>query len=141
MNTRSLLAVGLSVIAFSSVIGGLISEDTGKTKPTAVREPADANSTESAAAPAKPSHENMENQKVLLNRLVTRLRHSARSFIYLRSVGFTESDEEFEKLISTNNAIFRRVRIIRRDEQGNRQIPGWPGVALTPEYRDQGERR
>ncbi len=144
MNTRSLLAVSFSVVVLSSALGGLISQDAGKTEPTAVREPADSSSAPSAAAPAAPSklsHEDMENQKVLLNRLVTRLQHSARSFIYLRSVGFTESDEEFERLISTNNAIFRRVRIVRRDEQGNRQIPGWPGIALTSEYKDQGERR
>jgi hypothetical protein len=73
--------------------------------------------------------------KGLLNRLVTELKYSPRSFIYLRSKGFTQSDKEFEQIIAKNDAVLRRMRIIRRDEYGVRQIPGWPGVALTREYK------
>ncbi len=73
--------------------------------------------------------------KVLLGRLVTELKQSPRSFIYLRSKGFTQSDQEFEEIIAKNDAVLRRTRIVRRDEQGVRQIPGWPGVTLTDEYK------
>ncbi len=65
-----------------------------------------------------------------LDRLVRELQRSARSFRYLRTIGFNQSDAELERLITEHPALFKAVRIIRRDEQGQRVIPGWPGLAL-----------
>lgn len=73
--------------------------------------------------------------KLLLERLIAELQRSSRSFVYLRSKGFTQSDQEFERLIAQNNTVLRPTRIIRHDEKGVRQIPGWPGVALTPAFK------
>ena len=79
----------------------------------------------------------MGKNKALLNRLIPELQRSSRSFIYLRSIGFTQTDEEFDRLIATNNRVFKQTRIVRRDEEGNRKIPGWPGIALKEEYKAQ----
>ncbi len=73
--------------------------------------------------------------KLLLERLIAELQRSSRSFVYLRSQGFTQSDQEFEQLIAQNNKVLRPTRIVRHDEKGMRQIPGWPGAALTPEFK------
>jgi len=81
------------------------------------------------------STDQMEQDKVLFNRLVTELKHSPRSFIYLRSKGYKQSDKEFEEIIAKNDSVFQRTRIVRKDENGVRQIPGWPGVDLTKEYK------
>jgi hypothetical protein len=127
MNIRSLLPLCIGVLMFSAANGGLV-----------VRE--DRPPATSTAVADKPSQEASKDalgkEKTTLNRLVTELQRSARSFVYLRSVGFTESDQEFEQIIAKNNWMFRPVRIVRRDEQGNRQIPGWPGIALTTEYKN-----
>jgi hypothetical protein len=138
MNMRPPLAIGIALLTLSSAFAGLVSQDDRKPDSGAIRPIESADPASHATAPDKSSRDGMENEKVLLNRLITKLQRSSRSFIYLRSVGFTESDQEFEWLISTNNKIFRATRIVRRDEQGQRQIPGWPGIALTDEYR--GER-
>ena len=68
-----------------------------------------------------------------LDRLARELQRSARSFRYLRTIGFTQSDEEFARLVAARPAIFKPVRIVRRDERGQRIIPGWPGAALAGE--------
>lgn len=78
---------------------------------------------------------NVEQDKQLLTRLIAELQRSSRSFVYLRSQGFNLSDAEFDKLIASNNKVLRSTRIVRHDEKGTRQIPGWPGAALTPEYK------
>lgn len=92
-------------------------------------------STSAAPAAAVPRAGGVEQDKQLLTRLIAELQRSSRSFVYLRSQGFNLSDGEFEKLIASNNKVLRSTRIVRRDEKGTRQIPGWPGVALTPEYK------
>ena len=66
-----------------------------------------------------------------LERLVRELQHSARSFRYLRTIGFAHSDDEFALLVAAQPALFKTVRIVRRDERGQRVIPGWPGTALV----------
>lgn len=65
-----------------------------------------------------------------LDRLVSELQRSPRSFKYLRTRGFAHSDEDFANLLSANQGLLRSVRIVRRDDKGQRVIPGWPGVAL-----------
>ncbi len=65
------------------------------------------------------------------DRLVEALHESSRSFNFLREHGFDHSDEAFEKMIADNPTVLRSVRIIRRDENGQRVIPGWPGVGLV----------
>lgn len=55
---------------------------------------------------------------------------SGHSYRALRLRGFKETDEEFAALVATHSDLFRETRIIRRDEEGRRVIPGWPGVAL-----------
>ena len=94
----------------------------------------------SYAKPSPPpsigqSADRLAEDKVVLGRLVKELKQSPRSFIYLRSKGFTQSDKDFDEIIAKNNAVLRRMRIVRRDEHGVRQIPGWPGAALTDEYK------
>ena len=79
----------------------------------------------------------VEADKVLLNRLVSELKISPRSLVYLRSKGFTQSDTEFEQIIAKNNKVFQQTRIVRRDDKGVRQLPGWLGIALTPDYKGQ----
>jgi hypothetical protein len=135
--TRSLLVLSICGLAVSSAIGGLSSQETveAKAKPPQQERPENA---APAKTPLPPSRDAMEKHKVFLNRLLTELQRSPRSFIYLRSIGFTETDQEFEKLILENNAIFSSVRIVRRDEQGNRQTPGWPGITLREEFRTAG---
>ncbi len=100
--------------------------------------PSQERSSENAEPQKKGDASEVEKHKVFLNRLLTELQRSPRSFIYLRSIGFTETDQQFEKLIAENSAIFNSTRIIRRDEQGNRQIPGWPGISLKEEFRTAG---
>ena len=65
-----------------------------------------------------------------LERLVRALAGSGHSFKALRERGFKQSDAEFEKIIAAHPGLFRSTRIIRRDEQGRRVIPGWPAIAL-----------
>jgi hypothetical protein len=129
MQTHTLLVLGICAATLSSASGGIIAQPELKSLRKA----------ESSDSASQPSHDAMESEKVLLGRLVTELQESGRSFIYLRSIGFKESDEEFERIIAANNKVFRSIRIVRRDEHGNRVIPGWPGIALTPEYL--GEKR
>ena len=84
-----------------------------------------------APAPEKSHDFHVETAETEISRLVGELKHSARSFDYLRQNGFSHTDEEFERMIAENPNILRSTRIIRRDESGNRIIPGWPAVALT----------
>lgn len=65
-----------------------------------------------------------------LDRLIAELQRSPRSFKYLRTRGFSHSDQEFENLLSAHGELLTSVRIVRRDEKGQRVVPGWPGVAL-----------
>jgi len=121
MNFRSLPVIGFTVLAFSQAMGGFVAQDTPKPN-----------------APSPQPHTDVEREKTVLGRLMAELERSSRSFMYLRSVGFTQSDEEFEQIIAQNNRILQLTRIMRFDAQGNRQIPGWPGVRLTPEFKSQG---
>lgn len=66
-----------------------------------------------------------------LERLVQELQRSPRSFRYLRTIKFRYSDADFTKLIAPHPDLFRSTRIVRRDENGQRIIPGWPGIALA----------
>lgn len=91
--------------------------------------------TAAAPTPTPPQATGVGQDKALLTKLIAELQRSSRSFIYLRSQGFKLSDSEFEQLIASNNKVLRSTRIIRHDERGMRQIPGWPAVALTPEYK------
>lgn len=119
----------------SPAIGGLVLQPDRPQKTAAAIEPTDK-SPQKAGEPSKDAPKDaLGKEKSRLNRLVTELNRSPRSFVYLRSAGFTESDQEFAEIIAKNNSMFRSIRIIRRDDQGHRQIPGWPGVALTPEYK------
>jgi hypothetical protein len=120
MNFRCFLAIGLSVVTLSTAMGGFVAKETPKPD-----------------APARQSPANVEREKALLARLIAELERSSRSFMYLRSVGFTQSDEEFERLIARNNRILEFTRIMRFNAQGDRQIPGWPGVRLTLEFKNQ----
>lgn len=134
---RFLLFPSICVLAATSALAGFVAP--AKIEPAAAKAERILEDPDSAkkAAPAAKSEagQAMEKNKILLNRLIAELQRSPRSFIYLRSIGYTETDEQFEKLITANNAIFQSIRIIRRDEQGNRQIPGWPGIALKKEYK------
>lgn len=40
------------------------------------------------------------------------------------------SDDEFGELIKSNPTMFQHTTIIRRNEEGERVTPGWPGVRL-----------
>lgn len=123
MIARSSLVAGLSLLAFSTAFGGIVSQS--KPKPA------------KQAASAPTARADVEQQKQLLGRLLKELERSPRSFVYLRSIGFTQTDQEFERLITDNGLLFRPTRIVRRDEKGNRQIPGWPGITLSPRYKSQ----
>jgi hypothetical protein len=120
MNMRSLLAMLLSAMALSHATAGLVSSGSDEST-------------------APPPNEATANDKAVLRRLIAELEKSSRSFRYLRYIGFTQSDTEFERLITLNKEILRSTHIVRYDQHGNRQIPGWPGVSLTPEYKHQHE--
>jgi hypothetical protein len=64
-------------------------------------------------------------------RLCAELKRSARSYRYLRTVGFAFSDAQFHAFIERNPKVFASCRIIRRDDKGKRVIPGWPGIKLA----------
>lgn len=64
------------------------------------------------------------------HRVVQAIAHSAHSFKALRERGLSQTDAEFEQLIASNPGLFKSVRIVRRDEKGQRVIPGWPGIGL-----------
>lgn len=70
-----------------------------------------------------------------LDRLVRALAQSPHSFKALRERGFTQSDAEFERIIATHRGLFHSTRIIRRDEKGQRIIPGWPAIDLNVKRR------
>lgn len=135
MMTRSLLVLSVCGVAFSSAVAGFASRETVQPGAGA---PKQERLLENPEPAKKGSDSPVEKKKIILTRLVTELQRSARSFVYLRSNGFTETDAEFEKLIAQNSAMFKSARIIRRDEQGNRQIPGWPGIALKDEFNPAG---
>jgi len=137
MSPRSFLALSISLIVLSPAFGGIVSQENSASAPISKQQSPDDSGSAQRSNPDQPSHDITAKDKSLLNRLVAELQRSSRSFVYLRSVGFTESDREFEQLIAKNNEVFRSVRIIRRDEQGNRQIPGWPGIALNATYKKQ----
>ena len=133
--TRSLLVLTVCGFAASSAFGGFAVQEPVEAK----AKPQNQERSLENPEPAKKGEASaVEKHKIFLNRLLTELQRSPRSFIYLRSIGFTETDQEFEKLITENSAIFNSTRIIRRDEQGNRQIPGWPGISLKEEFRTAG---
>lgn len=127
--TRSLLVLSFCGFAVSTAFGGFAAVEAKAKAPNQER------SLEKPEPAKKGDPSAVEKNKIFLNRLLTELQRSPRSFIYLRSIGFTETDQQFEKLITENRAIFSPTRIIRRDEQGNRQIPGWPGISLRQEFR------
>jgi hypothetical protein len=131
MNVRSLLPMCFGALLLSSANGGLILQHDRAQRAAASIEATD----KGPEKPVTATKDALGQEKKTLNRLVTELQRSARSFLYLRSVGFTETDQEFAEIIAKNNSMFRSVRIIRRDDQGNRQIPGWPGIALTADYK------
>jgi hypothetical protein len=114
MNSRSIVIILFCAMTLSPAIAGMKREGDKSEKKTTT---------------AQPPH---ESEKMLLDRLVSELKRSSRSFIYLRSVGFDLSDEEFDQLIARNNRILAPTRIVRYDKDGTRHIPGWPGVRLTP---------
>ncbi len=66
-----------------------------------------------------------------LDRLVREPHYSSRSFRHLRTIGFAHSDEGFARLVAAHPTLFKPLRIVRRDESGQRVIPGWPGVRLV----------
>jgi len=139
MTLRSSLVFGIILLVLRSAYGGLVLQTAARPDPGAPRsdqQSADANRPRRAEGEPHQAA-GLEQQKQLLGRLVKELQRSPRSFVFLRSAGFTESDQELERLIAANNALFRPVRIIRRDEQGNRQIPGWPGVALSAKFKSE----
>lgn len=65
-----------------------------------------------------------------LHPLVRALFTSPHSFKALRERGFKQSDAEFEKIIADHPGLFGSTRIVRRDEKGQRIIPGWPAISL-----------
>jgi hypothetical protein len=140
MMTRSLLVLSICGLALSSAIAGFNIREGVERQPSVKKQDRVLEDPEPAkkAQPQPQSREAMEKHKIFLNRLLTELQRSPRSFIYLRSIGFTQSDHEFEKLIAENDAIFQRTRIVRRDEKGERQTPGWPGISLLEEFRTAG---
>jgi trimethylamine:corrinoid methyltransferase-like protein len=70
----------------------------------------------------------MENVQMILGRA---LRSSAHSYEWIRSnTPLNYSDEEFEALFTKKPETFESVRIVRRDENGERIIPGKPGIRL-----------
>jgi hypothetical protein len=56
------------------------------------------------------------------------LRSSGHSFKYLRAIGYNYPDEDFAALVAEYPKQFRATRVIRRDENGKRIIPGWPAL-------------
>lgn len=123
MNHRLIAVLLFTAVTLSPAVAGLKRQDG----------PSDPH----PSAPQSPN----ETEKALLDRLISELKRSSRSFVYLRSVGFNLTDEEFAQFIVRNNGILRPTRIVRYDKEGNRQTPGWPGVSLTPEYQDRPERK
>jgi len=58
-------------------------------------------------------------------------RKGPHSFEYFRNnTNIRYSDEEFHKIIETYPDCFQEVRIIQHDQDGNRIIPGRPGIRL-----------
>lgn len=131
---RFLMFLVVSLLVISGSHGGLRTDEGAKTTPAQTQR-GSARGDGKPAIPDSQSLARMEMEKAVLNRLVTELQHSPRSFIYLRSIGFRQTDEEFGQIIAANTALFRSTRIIRRDDGGKRQIPGWPGVMLNPEMK------
>ena len=56
---------------------------------------------------------------------------SAHSYRHIRdNTPLKLSDEEFDSLIKKKPGVFQPTRIVHRDENGNRIMPGLPGVKL-----------
>jgi len=90
-----------------------------------------------AAMPGTPAVARRFNPKVakltdpvVRKPLVAVLKNSAHSFKHLRASGFDYPDEDFTALIAAAPKEFSATRIIRRDEKGQRIIPGWPAIKL-----------
>ncbi len=67
--------------------------------------------------------------------LIKYLSKGVHSFDWLREKPIFEkyTDEQFESIILSNSKYFRKVKIIRHDDSGNRLIPGKDGIKLTQE--------
>jgi hypothetical protein len=75
-----------------------------------------------------------------VTRLTSLLRRSPRSFEFLRTVaGFSSTDDEFRELIIQHPDLLQSAHIVKRDEHGQRVIPGRPGIQLKD--RERVERR
>src|SRR3954465_4262535 len=100
--TRSPL--GLSICGFCpfTPFGGFAAREAVEAKP---KTPNHERPLENPEPKKKDDASAVEKHKIFLNRLLTELQRSPRSFIYLRSIGFTETDQQFEKLITENSAI------------------------------------
>jgi hypothetical protein len=54
-----------------------------------------------------------------------------RSFQFIRqSTGLKLTDQEFRAIAKSDPARFKLVRFLKRDAEGERVLPGRPGVAL-----------
>ena len=147
MKLRLPVLLSVSVLALSSAFAGFVSQPTDGQTQRVLENPEPSKRAEPSKAPAsepakpqtaeknKPAPFALGNDKKELGRLIGTLQRSPRSFVYLRSIGYTETDQEFEQIIAVNSAIFRPTRIVRQDEQGKRVIPGWPGITLKQEYK------
>ena len=103
---------------------------TGAAKPSGAGRATTTLSKSTAAALARAKAALNATAAATFDRLTGELQRSPRSFRYLRTLGFSQSDGDFERLIAEHPALFKSVRIVRRDENGQRVIPGWPGLAL-----------
>lgn len=67
-----------------------------------------------------------------INEVASYLTKSAHSFKWFReNTEIKYNDDEFNNLIKDNPNIFENAKVIRRDENGNRIIPGYPAIKLT----------
>jgi hypothetical protein len=73
----------------------------------------------------------MSNQVQMIAAVV---RGGAHSFDFIRSAtGLKLTDDQFRTLVGSNNGLFKLVRFLKRDDEGQLIRPGRPGLRLRAE--------
>lgn len=72
-----------------------------------------------------------------ISAIVSYLQRSPHSFQWFRdNTEFQYTDQEFESLVNKHSDILKSIRIVSRDENKRRIIPGLPGLRLTEKGKE-----
>jgi len=72
-----------------------------------------------------------------VNTIASYLSRGAHSFQWFReNTEFNYSDKKFNKIVYSNPDLFKPIKIVKRDKDGEKSISGLPGMKLTVQARN-----